>query len=371
MMRLIEAINWIPVHDASIRYDDSGDLVFRDGTMQDWHLLRWTDARLKNKRLRVHLTALPCSSCDTNIYIHRWGNKDVCSITQTGEIVIDEHAIDVKVERLPSGPLSIIVIFDNFHPTLSIGTGNPRGVYAGSGQDQYVIKSIDIEIFSINPTKEKLVANLWRGRDPFSNFPAHLFEFDLQGWGSQHSYLKDTITELRPSIVVEVGVWKGAATVFMANELKRNRLPGVVIAVDTWLGAADHWTSNWFDDLNFVNGYPTLFYKFMCNIVRSDVTEHVLPLPLDSLNAAHTLRGFDVRPQIIHIDAGHDYGSVMADLRAWWPLLEPGGALIGDDYSLEGYWPGVRRAFDEFFTAMGLMPIETLNGKCRIRKPNS
>jgi cephalosporin hydroxylase len=48
---------------------------------------------------------------------------------------------------------------------------------------------------------------------------------------------------LRPSIVVEIGVWKGSSVITLASKMKELNLDGVVIAVDTWLGAWDHWTN--------------------------------------------------------------------------------------------------------------------------------
>ena len=69
------------------------------------------------------------------------------------------------------------------------------------------------------------------------------------------------------------------------------------------------------------------------------------------------------------MDGGHDYDSVMADLRAWWPVLAAGGVVIGDDYYETGMWASVRQAFDDFFGALDLVPIENIAGKCRVRKP--
>ena len=37
----------------------------------------------------------------------------------------------------------------------------------------------------------------------------------------------------------------------------------------------------------------------------------------------------------IYVDALHTYDAVLADLRAWWPKLRPGGLLSGDDYGDE------------------------------------
>ncbi|KAK3261712.1 hypothetical protein CYMTET_29389, partial [Cymbomonas tetramitiformis] len=53
-----------------------------------------------------------------------------------------------------------------------------------------------------------------------------------------------------------------------------------------------------------------------------------------------------VTADLVHIDAAHEYDDVMQDIRLWWPLIEPGGLLMGDDYTI--WWPGVVRAVNEF-----------------------
>lgn len=64
-----------------------------------------------------------------------------------------------------------------------------------------------------------------------------------------------------------------------------------------------------------------------------------------------TVIGPAYRPGFIYIDAEHQYESVQADLRAWWPQLEPGGILAGHDYMEEH--AGVIRAVDEFAAKQG------------------
>lgn len=220
------------------------------------------------------------------------------------------------------------------------------------------------------PTKRKLLDSLWRGADPIGVTAKNQFALDLQGWNSQHPYLIEGIHEVNPTIVVEIGVWKGGSTIFMASELKRRGMDSVVIAIDTWLGSSEHWSDDqYFGEMNFRSGYPAMYHKFISNVKRMDVEDHVVPLPLDSLNAAHFLTQRNISPNMIHLDGGHDYDSVMADLRIWWPLLSPGGMFIGDDYDPNGAWVTVRQAFDDFFGALGFGPIENSGGKCRISKP--
>lgn len=218
--------------------------------------------------------------------------------------------------------------------------------------------------------RRELIDALWRGFDPFAGFPEHLYEVDLQGWGESHPYLTDAVVELHPRILVEVGVWKGASVIKMASKLKELGIDGVIIAVDTWLGSYEHWLKpDWFADLACENGRPALQKKFMNNIVAKGLTEYVVPLPLDSLNAAQVLTHYKIEPDLLHLDGGHDHSSVMADLSAWWPLIRPGGMLIGDDYNTNGEWPEVRQAFDEYFGKRDLSPFEFDPPKCKVRKP--
>jgi hypothetical protein len=216
--------------------------------------------------------------------------------------------------------------------------------------------------------RDDILARLYGGADPFTDFPEHLFAFDTQGWQSQHPYLSRAIDAGEPKVIVEIGVWKGGSTLFMAEHLRTRGFDAVVIAVDTWLGSWDHWVNPELrKHLAFRNGYPNFFYKFMNNVRALGLQNYVVPLPLDSVNARETLRHFGLAPDMLHIDAGHDYLAVSTDIAIWWDLLRPGGYLVGDDYAPT--WPGVVRAFDEFAARVFGTPVEHVDGKCIFQKP--
>lgn len=61
-------------------------------------------------------------------------------------------------------------------------------------------------------------------------------------------------------------------------------------------------------------------------------------------------RCFPFQPDLVFIDAEHDYQNVKFDLGAWAPLIQPGGLLIGHDYNQEG----VKKAVDEFVAGRDL-----------------
>jgi glycosyltransferase involved in cell wall biosynthesis len=215
--------------------------------------------------------------------------------------------------------------------------------------------------------RKNIVEQIWKGKDPFADKSVFQGRVDFQGWASDNPLLTRAINEVRPSVVVEIGVWKGGSVMTMAAAMKELGLDGAVIAIDTWLGAWDHWIQpEWFDHLSVEAGYPSLYKTFAANICERNLENYVVPLPLDSINAAVVMRHYAIRPDVLHIDGGHDFDAVMADLRSWWPLLNPGGVLIGDDYHPSGEtWPTVRQAFHEFFKTEF---IANLGGKCYIRK---
>lgn len=219
-------------------------------------------------------------------------------------------------------------------------------------------------------TYDGIKKKLWLRHDPYASFPERLIERDPSGWNSQHEYLASTIDTLRPKIVIEVGVWKGGSTLFMADRMRRLGLDSTVISVDTWLGSWDHWRDeNLKRELAFLHGYPSLFYKFMANVVAQELQGYVIPLPLDSVNAREVIGECGIVADMIHIDAGHDYAAVCSDLAQWWQALRDGGVLIFDDYDPNGgAWPGVKRAVEEFCATHPVAGFEAVSAKCRFVK---
>ena len=190
-------------------------------------------------------------------------------------------------------------------------------------------------------------------RDPYEGFDAAAHPDDLTGWGSDDPNLARLIEETRPELIVEVGSWKGASAVTMARAMEARGLAGGVLCVDTWLGALEFWTdredASRHGSLNRRHGYPCVYYTFLANVARRGLQGRIVPFPQTSLIAARWLAANAARPKLVYVDASHDEPDVAADLRAYWPLVAPGGALFGDDYD----WDGVKAAVDGFAAELG------------------
>lgn len=183
---------------------------------------------------------------------------------------------------------------------------------------------------------------------PYEEFPLQDYEPDMQGWGSHEPVFETIIGARRPKVIVEVGTWKGRSAIHMATLCRRHELRCEIICVDTWLGSPELVTVKAkpknYDSLNYRFGYPQLFYTFMRNVIDAGAQDMITPLPLSSDAAYFVLQQLGIVAELIYIDAGHEYESVIRDLGLYWDLLADNGVLLGDDYARSG----VSRAAHEF-----------------------
>lgn len=214
---------------------------------------------------------------------------------------------------------------------------------------------------------QKALMHKLYGQDIWAGYTPRNLEPVVQGWHGRHPSLSRLTAMPGRKIVIDIGVWKGESTITMANALKANGIDGVVIAVDTWLGSSEHWTGP-FAQFTREHGMPGLYWTFLSNVVRAGLTDYVIPLPHTSTTAAAIFRRFGIFPSVVHVDAAHEYREVLNDAEDYWTILQPGGYLIGDDYTAN--WPGVVKAADEFARKVG-QSLTVEAPKWILRKPAS
>jgi hypothetical protein len=167
-----------------------------------------------------------------------------------------------------------------------------------------------------------------------------------------------SLVEEESPVIIEVGSWKGSSAIEMAKYFKKNGQNPTIFCVDTWNGSGFHRRDDfWLNQLKCKNGYPQLYYQFLSNVVHNDCQENIVPIPLNSLDAARFLRGeylkeLNIQADLIYIDASHEYADVINDLEAYSSLLKKSSVFFGDDY--DSGWPGVVAAVDGFAHINGL-----------------
>ncbi|WP_017593083.1 DegT/DnrJ/EryC1/StrS family aminotransferase [Nocardiopsis potens] len=213
----------------------------------------------------------------------------------------------------------------------------------------------------------RTVRTLLFDRSPYEGLPAGEIGYDPSGWDYDHPVFREEITRLRPSLIVEVGTWKGASALHMAGVVRDLGLDCEIVCVDTFLGSREHWlTPEWKAEMHLSFGRPGLYPQFLANVVHDGLTGVITPFPATSATAAAVLGHHGVRCDLVYIDAGHDLPDVARDLDLYWPLLRPGGTMIGDDFIAR--FPGVVQAVRDFAGARSL-PLDVREEKWVLRRP--
>jgi Methyltransferase domain len=171
----------------------------------------------------------------------------------------------------------------------------------------------------------------------------NLLPFYCKGWSIHEKIFGELFKNHQFKTVVEVGVFHGKWTLFISDKISED---GIIYAVDHWQGSSEHKVPG-SPDLALL---PTLHQQFLSNVIYQNATDKIVPVKMDSLSAAKTFHQLGIQADLIYIDASHEYENVIKDLQAWFPILNKGGLLCGDDW----HWGGVRQAVIEFGNSKGL-----------------
>jgi Methyltransferase domain len=162
----------------------------------------------------------------------------------------------------------------------------------------------------------------------------HFFN-DVEGWFTFPVIYSLQVAKAKDKAhFVEVGSWKGKSTAYMAVEIINSKKDIQFDCVDTWEGSdepAHHIDKDVIDN--------TLYETFIKNMKPAE--GYYKPVRMDSVSASRLYE--DESLDFVFIDAAHDYESVKADIKAWYPKVKIGGTIAGHDYN----WQSVKKAVDE------------------------
>jgi Methyltransferase domain len=108
-----------------------------------------------------------------------------------------------------------------------------------------------------------------------------------------------------------------------------------VIAVDHWEGSPEHLA-----DPELAPVLPQLYDAFLRGCW--DYRDRIIPLRAKSVEGLQRVAQVRLVPDLIYIDADHQFESVCADLTAALDLF-PSATVVGDDWN----WESVRKAVEK------------------------
>ncbi len=123
------------------------------------------------------------------------------------------------------------------------------------------------------------------------------------------------------AVFVELGCFFGASTIFLGQEIKRQKKNITIHAIDRWT-----------DETWDARG-PGVEEAFRENIKDAGIEDIVNVIKDDSVNASMAFGGRSV--DFVFVDADHDYEAVKKDVLNWMTKLKHGGWIAGHDYQYD------------------------------------
>jgi predicted O-methyltransferase YrrM len=150
--------------------------------------------------------------------------------------------------------------------------------------------------------------------------------------------------------ILEIGSWEGRSALFFLNYLPRSR----IVCIDTFGGNVEHHLDPYFAELA-----PKSEGQFDRNL--AGLMERVEKIKGSSTKVLPKLgvarRQFD----LAYIDGSHLAADVYSDATLTWPMMQPGGIVIFDDYEWNMQaeeWERPKLGIDAF--------LATLGGHCEV-----
>jgi len=125
--------------------------------------------------------------------------------------------------------------------------------------------------------------------------------------------------------IIEIGCWEGKSTIQLANAC----FPETLICNDTWLGnvheskitGVKHITEEILEHRDV--------YSLFIENMNANTKKNYIIIKEDCIE---WLKQFDGFIKFIHIDASHNYDSVVETIQFILPKMVKGGIICGDDY---------------------------------------
>lgn len=146
--------------------------------------------------------------------------------------------------------------------------------------------------------------------------------------------------------IIQIGAWHGKSSRAISDNMGEG---SQLIDVDSFNGSSgepdQHATAKERQGDHCFQWYWDNQYELI-------MQGRVIPMRMQSVNAAHTLAHRGIKADMIFIDGDHSAEGIKTDVEAWLPLLKEGGVICGHDYYKESegpWWVFVRQYVEAKF----------------------
>jgi predicted O-methyltransferase YrrM len=164
----------------------------------------------------------------------------------------------------------------------------------------------------------------------------------LEGWVTpeQGVHMAELVVEVKPDVIVEIGVFGGRSLIAQALALRDNG-KGFIYGIDPWkteatLEGENDENKKWWSTVDM----HSIHKGCMEAVWRLNLDKRVRIIRGASQDVTVIFRQKETRPDILFIDGNHSEISSCRDVQLYLPLLRPNGFLWLDDAT----WPSTQMA---------------------------
>jgi predicted O-methyltransferase YrrM len=186
--------------------------------------------------------------------------------------------------------------------------------------------------------------------------------------GYPHTHLTESVIrsvfdKVNPSFWLELGTMLGGSALKVADVAAKDGREIGIICVDPFCGDVNMWiweaelaASGKWRFLGLVNGRPSIYERFLANVLQAGYQDSVLPIQTTSVVGLRLIERLFAEgrisqlPEVIYLDSAHEAGETLIELELAWAVLADGGALCGDDFD----WSAVANDVSLFASRIGI-----------------
>jgi predicted O-methyltransferase YrrM len=142
---------------------------------------------------------------------------------------------------------------------------------------------------------------------------------DFHGWFDIHNeeFLKPLIKNA--NVIIELGAWLGKSTRWFCENSNTQ-----IYSIDHWEGSIEHQGRK-----DVIDRLPILYETFLVNCW--DFKDRIIPIKMNTQAGLYWCADHDVKPDLIFIDASHEYEDVYKDIETSFKLFKS-AIIVGDDW---------------------------------------
>lgn len=168
------------------------------------------------------------------------------------------------------------------------------------------------------------------------DLPSRHFEPRIYGvgaWTDHLAFSYDLIAEVKPRLLVELGVDRGESYFAFCQAAAENQTGTRCFGVDTWQGDQH---AGGYDETTFaqISAHNRENYEAFSTLIRSSFDEARERFAAESID-------------VLHLDGLHTEAAVRHDVEGWLPKIRPGGILLLHDVGVQAKGFGVWKIWEE------------------------